>query len=83
MTVKGSLFEILVGRGENASCCQDRNYYLCLSRNSLPSMFSIQASQKFCCLLTLYQTTNLDSSELKEFALDNVKFVENGGKFSK
>ena len=32
--------------------------------------------------LTLSQN-NLDSSELKEFAGHNFKFVENGGKFSK
>ena len=29
------------------------------------------------CLLTLSQTTNLDSSKLKEFADDNFKFDEN------
>ena len=33
--------------------------------------------------LTLYQTTNLNSSKLKEFADDNFKFHENSGKFSK
>ena len=33
--------------------------------------------------LTLSQTTNLDSSKLKEFADDNFKFDENGRKFSK
>ena len=33
--------------------------------------------------LTLSQTTNLDSSKLKEFADDNFKFEENGRKFSK
>ena len=33
--------------------------------------------------LTHYQTTNLDSSKLKEFAEDNFKFNENGRKLSK
>ena len=33
--------------------------------------------------LTHYQTTNLDSSKLKEFADDNFKFDENGSKLSK
>ena len=33
--------------------------------------------------LTLSQTENLDSSELKEFADDNLKCDENGRKFSK
>ena len=33
--------------------------------------------------LTDYQTTNLDSSKLKEFADDNFKFDENGRKLSK
>ena len=33
--------------------------------------------------LTHYQMTNLDSSELKEFADDNFKFDENGRKLSK
>ena len=34
-------------------------------------------------LLTLSQTTNLDSSKLKGFADDKFKFDEHGGKFSK
>ena len=34
-------------------------------------------------LLTLSQTTNLDSSKQKEFVDKNFKFDENGGKFSK
>ena len=34
-------------------------------------------------ILTHYQTTNLDSSKLKEFADDNFKFDENGRKLSK
>ena len=34
-------------------------------------------------LLILSQTTNLDSSKLKVFADDNIKFDENGRKFSK
>ena len=34
-------------------------------------------------LLTLSQTTDLDSSKLKDFADDNFKFDETGGKFSK
>ena len=33
--------------------------------------------------LTLSQTTNLDSSKLKEFADDNFEFEESGRKFSK
>ena len=33
--------------------------------------------------LTLSQTTNLNASRLKEFAIDNFKFDENGMKFSK
>ena len=33
--------------------------------------------------LTLSQTTTLDSSKLKEVADDNLKFDENGRKFSK
>ena len=33
--------------------------------------------------LTLSQTTNLDSSKLKEYADDNFKFDENGRKLSK
>ena len=33
--------------------------------------------------LTNYQTTNLNSSKLKEFADDNFKFDENGRKLSK
>ena len=33
--------------------------------------------------LTLSQTTNLDPSELKEFAVDNFKFDKNNRKFSK
>ena len=33
--------------------------------------------------LTLSQTTNLDSSKLKEFADDNFKFDENGSKLLK
>ena len=33
--------------------------------------------------LTHYQTTNLDSSKLKEFAYNNFKFEENGRKLSK
>ena len=34
---------------------------------------------KLCCKeLTLYQTTNLEWSKLKEFADDNFKFDENG-----
>ena len=36
----------------------------------------------FKCTLTHYQTTNLESSKLKEFA-DNFKFDENGRKLSK
>ena len=32
---------------------------------------------------TLSQTTNLDSSKLKEFSVDKFKFNENGRKFSK
>ena len=50
-------------------------------------MLLIPTSQKFCHLvnsaLTLSQTTNLNSSKLKEFAIDNFKFEENGRKFSK
>ena len=34
-------------------------------------------------LLTLSQTTALDSSKLKDFADDNFNFDENGSKFSK
>ena len=34
-------------------------------------------------LLTLSQTTHLNSSKLKEFADDNFKFDENGRKLSK
>ena len=34
-------------------------------------------------MLTHYQTINLDSSKLKEFAEDNFKFDENGRKVSK
>ena len=34
-------------------------------------------------LLTLSQTTNLDSSKLNEFADNDFKFVENGRKLSK
>ena len=33
--------------------------------------------------LTHYQTTNLDSSKLKDFADDNLKFEENGRKLFK
>ena len=33
--------------------------------------------------LTLSQTTNLESSKLREFADDNFKYDENGRKFSK
>ena len=33
--------------------------------------------------LSLSQTTNLDSTTLKEFADDNFKFDENGGKSSR
>ena len=33
--------------------------------------------------LTLFQTTNFDSSKLKEFADDNLKFHENERKLSK
>ena len=39
--------------------------------------------KKFMSLLTLSQMKNLDSSKLKEFADDNVKFNEIGRKFSK
>ena len=35
------------------------------------------------CLLIHYQTTNLDSSKLIQFADDNLKFDENGRKLSK
>ena len=34
-------------------------------------------------VLTHYQTTNLDSSKLKKFADDNLKYDENGKKLSK
>ena len=47
-------------------------------------------SQDFLCqiqffhpILTLSQTTKLDSSKLKEVADDNFRFDENGRKFSK
>ena len=40
-------------------------------------------SSTIVSLLTLYQTTNLDSSKLKEFADDSLKFDENGKKLSK
>ena len=36
-----------------------------------------------CICFTHYQTTNLDSSKLKEFADDNFKFDKNGRKLSK
>ena len=39
--------------------------------------------QYFCYYLTLSQTSNLDSSKLKEFADDTFKFDENGRKFFK
>ena len=50
------------------------------------TMLGIWSSTKLCgwvTLLTLSQTTNLDSSKLKEFADNNFKFNENGRKSSK
>ena len=38
---------------------------------------------KRSAFLTHSQTTNLDSSKLKEFADDNIRFDENDRKFSK
>ena len=40
-----------------------------------------QTTQMSC--LTIPKRQNLDSSKLKEFANDNFKYDENGGKFSK
>ena len=52
------------------------------------SILFADAFKPFCTkiiyiILTHYQTTNLDSSKLKEFADDNFKFNEYGRKLSK
>ena len=42
-----------------------------------------QTSENIHCLLILSQTTNLDSSKLKEFVDDSLELDENGRKVSK
>ena len=44
--------------------------------------YKFTQSRLLAVFLTLSQSTNLDSSKLKEFADDNFKFHENGRKFS-
>ena len=65
--------ENIVVKGENA----DYRHFSPISQH-----FSF-SSLYWWGLLTLSQTTNLDSSKLKEFADDNFQFDENERQFSK
>ena len=60
-----------MGKRENTGCQHFLLFLQCIQKSS------------FSGCLTHYQTTNLDSSKLKDFADDNFKFDENGRQLSK
>ena len=89
------VFENIGGEWENA----DTQHFFCFPQCLLAchgkkssfwifhlQMLSIWTSLKFCCLVKSWpfpKRQNLDSSKLKEFADDILKFDINGRKFSK
>ena len=71
-----SALKVLTQKGNNHLERDNSLFISTFSKSFQKSYF-----QEDC--LTLYQTTNLDSSKLKEFADDNIRFDENGRKLSK